>query len=195
MIIVKSSRFWILCLRGEFWKKTCEDVQWKSSVCTHRIHVWCIYLHLVDFYGKCRWIYHTWILWGITLHLKTSVLVVSTRKLDVAFRFSRHLPFPSWWSTWLLSWLAKNKYQKKHEQMSGNKARPIFLSLLFALHSLRISDFLLGSLSMVSFSQPSFANKTRDWRTDRHRTLGRTSPNLSASGRAIIVGQTAKRFG
>ena len=37
----------------------------KSS--THRIHVWYIYLHLVDFYGKCRWIYHTWILWGSLL--------------------------------------------------------------------------------------------------------------------------------
>jgi len=30
---------------------------------SHRIHVWYIYLHLVDFYGKCRQIYHTWILW------------------------------------------------------------------------------------------------------------------------------------
>ena len=33
---------------------------------THRIHVWYIYhyvlLHLVDFYGKCMWIYHAWIL-------------------------------------------------------------------------------------------------------------------------------------
>ena len=27
-----------------------------------RIHVWYIYLHLVDFYGKCSKIYHTWIL-------------------------------------------------------------------------------------------------------------------------------------
>ena len=30
---------------------------------THRIHVWYIYLHLVDFHGKCRYIYHTWMLW------------------------------------------------------------------------------------------------------------------------------------
>ena len=30
---------------------------------THKIHVWHIYLHLVGFYGKCRWIFHTWILW------------------------------------------------------------------------------------------------------------------------------------
>ena len=29
----------------------------------HTIHVWYIYLHLVDFYGKCREIYHTWMLW------------------------------------------------------------------------------------------------------------------------------------
>ena len=26
----------------------------KKSTYTHRIHVWYIYLHLVDFYGKCR---------------------------------------------------------------------------------------------------------------------------------------------
>ena len=40
----------------------------------HRIHVWYIYLHLVDFYGKCRYIYHTWILMGTIvplLHLLT----------------------------------------------------------------------------------------------------------------------------
>ena len=36
----------------------------KLHVSTHRIHVWYIHLHLVDLYGKCRWIYHTWILWG-----------------------------------------------------------------------------------------------------------------------------------
>ena len=36
---------------------------WKQVYHTHRIHVWYIYLHLVDFYGKCRQIYHTWILW------------------------------------------------------------------------------------------------------------------------------------
>ena len=32
---------------------------------THTIHVWYIYLHLVDFYGKCSEIYHTWIVWDI----------------------------------------------------------------------------------------------------------------------------------
>ena len=30
---------------------------------SHRIHVWYIYLHWVDFYGKCRWLYHTRMLW------------------------------------------------------------------------------------------------------------------------------------
>ena len=48
----------------------------KSSECfpiSHSIHVWYIYLHLADFYGKCRWIYHTWILWNgcITFLQKT----------------------------------------------------------------------------------------------------------------------------
>ena len=36
---------------------------WESPfVTTLRIHVWYICLHLVEFYGKCRQIYHTWIL-------------------------------------------------------------------------------------------------------------------------------------
>ena len=36
----------------------------KRNVCiSHRIHVWYIYLHLVDIYGKCSQIYHAWILW------------------------------------------------------------------------------------------------------------------------------------
>ena len=30
---------------------------------SHRIHVWNIYLHLDDFWGKCWYIFHTWILW------------------------------------------------------------------------------------------------------------------------------------
>ena len=39
-----------------------------SEICskpTHPIHVWYIYLHLVDVYGKCREIYHTWMVWVI----------------------------------------------------------------------------------------------------------------------------------
>ena len=38
---------------------------------SHRIHVWYICLHLAVFNGKCRQIYHTWILW---------VLFVATQK-------------------------------------------------------------------------------------------------------------------
>ena len=33
---------------------------------TQTIHVWHIYLHLVDFYGKSRSIYHTWMVWDIS---------------------------------------------------------------------------------------------------------------------------------
>ena len=45
---------------------------WKAGIhvyltIPHRIHVWYVYLHLVDFYGKCRWIMVNipvpWILW------------------------------------------------------------------------------------------------------------------------------------
>ena len=37
----------------------------KTATITHTIHVWHIYLHWVNLYGKCREIYHTWILWVI----------------------------------------------------------------------------------------------------------------------------------
>ena len=39
---------------------------------------WYIYLHLVDFYGKCTEIYHTWILWAIQKQLKKSAFLVNT---------------------------------------------------------------------------------------------------------------------
>ena len=37
-------------------------LQFHTFLVTLRIHVWYICPHLVDFYGKCRQIYHTWIL-------------------------------------------------------------------------------------------------------------------------------------
>ena len=40
-----------------------------NTCISHRIRVWYIYLHLVDFYGKCRYIYHTWMLWVYVLRL------------------------------------------------------------------------------------------------------------------------------
>ena len=44
------------------WKSTSSS--WKIiPIYTHTIHVWYIYLHLVDCYGKCREIYHTWMVW------------------------------------------------------------------------------------------------------------------------------------
>ena len=39
---------------------------------THTIHVWYIHLHLVDFDGKCRQIYHTWIPMGNNAKLELS---------------------------------------------------------------------------------------------------------------------------
>ena len=47
---------------GSICKK--KGLGWNSpTTLSHRVHVWCIYPHLVDFYGKCRYIHHTWILW------------------------------------------------------------------------------------------------------------------------------------
>ena len=43
---------------------------------THTIHVWYIYLHLVDFYGKCRYIDHTWILWVRSVSINRCFLVL-----------------------------------------------------------------------------------------------------------------------
>ena len=48
-----------------------------------------IYLHLVDFYGKCRDIYHTWILWdiqSIDVHkIWTLVTSIACDQLAAAF--------------------------------------------------------------------------------------------------------------
>ena len=44
---------------GGGWERS--DDRWTYPYC--RIHVWYIELHSVDSYGKCREMYHTWILW------------------------------------------------------------------------------------------------------------------------------------
>ena len=46
------------------WERKIRGYHQKKHLSSHTIHVWYIYLHLVDFYSKCRQIYHTWILWG-----------------------------------------------------------------------------------------------------------------------------------
>ena len=40
------------------------DATWEYHSLAHTIHVWYIYLHLVDCYGKCRYIHHTWMVCG-----------------------------------------------------------------------------------------------------------------------------------
>ena len=58
---------------------------------SHRIHVWYVYLHLPYKSTKCRWIYHTWILWASKL-LKLS-----------SFSRSCRVPFNVALLTWNLS--------------------------------------------------------------------------------------------
>ena len=52
-----------------------------------RIHVWYIYLHLVDFYGKCRYIYHTWILWGLEVFFGPGSFFVENGRIHSMFPF------------------------------------------------------------------------------------------------------------
>ena len=58
---------------------------------THTIHVWYIYLHLVDFYGKCREIYHTWIVWDISNYLLGEI-----RGRSDLWKFYMHELFWQW---------------------------------------------------------------------------------------------------
>ena len=61
----------------------------------HMIHVWYIYLNLVDIYGKCRWIYHAGILWGchslmnITLSRMVEVVTFSCKGLGMKKRINK----------------------------------------------------------------------------------------------------------
>ena len=41
---------------------------------TQTLDVWYIYLHLVNFYGRCRYINHTWILWDSLYHRSSMIL-------------------------------------------------------------------------------------------------------------------------
>ena len=54
---------WLVCHVCQIWMWYLYSIESRAKP-KHslRIHVWYIYLHLVDFYGKCREIYHTWIL-------------------------------------------------------------------------------------------------------------------------------------
>ena len=48
---------------------------WCHGYLSHTIHVWYIYLHLVDFYGKCREICHTWIVWVCWMSKKRGAIL------------------------------------------------------------------------------------------------------------------------
>ena len=73
----------------------------------HTIHVWYIYLHLVDFYGKCSWIQHTWMVWdmnyGWYLYIPPFFMWVSTWSfLGCSMVFFRQYDLGSgpkyWWT-------------------------------------------------------------------------------------------------
>ena len=98
------------CKREYFIESVKTEIARLPLIClTHRIHVWYIYLHLVDFYGKCSQIYHTWILWvshlGKYLLLVPSIGHANPSSLEVAawatlHVITRHPTSPS--HTWCL---------------------------------------------------------------------------------------------
>ena len=59
---------------------------------THRIHVWYIYLRLVDYYGKYRQIYHTWIPW---VSQSLFILGFMAGKMNSALHFGHALKLTS----------------------------------------------------------------------------------------------------
>ena len=78
---------------------------------SHSIHVWCIYLHLVDFYGKCKEIYHTWMLWECLLHM--------LQDRQKVFQWQELKPsFPLEWS-WLCFCFEKMQRRQLLQQQVG----------------------------------------------------------------------------
>ena len=57
------------------------NTQKQRNYITLTIHVWYIHLHLVDFYGKCRYIYHAWILWVILEPFDTFCVCMALRNV------------------------------------------------------------------------------------------------------------------
>ena len=67
---------------------------------THTIHLWYIYLHLVDFYGKCskcREICHTWMLWDM---YKTKTCFPKLSPLSLCFNSRRFFAYIHVCPTW-----------------------------------------------------------------------------------------------
>lgn len=66
----------------------------------HRIHVWCIFLHLVDFSDKCRQIYNTWILWSMLWYSSQwHTCVFGSFFPHTAHKLFRRFT-GNWWNSW-----------------------------------------------------------------------------------------------
>ena len=91
----------------------------------HRIHVWYIYLLLVDFYGKCRYIYHTWILWELSY-----LFTHSLRKMNPILTI--------WWTTggWNHHHLSHEKKKKYFPLDSGCLVRILIMAYIAVYNGL-----------------------------------------------------------
>ncbi len=139
---------------------------WKKS---HRIHVWYIYLKLVDYDGKCRWIYHTRILWEMNLSnfpLVSMILLVDVCRLVMVE--SDGVLSPKWsdmstgciWFEFMLLKLWQSMWSKRilkffiSKSLAKNQTKPLKdYRTLEIIHRMASSGDSLGSVIFDRYSR------------------------------------------
>ena len=110
---------------------------------SHRIHVWYIYLHLVDFCGTCRQIYHIWILWDWVFLPSFFVIFPSEPSLICGLRIRRIRLCQGFFSACRWEKLEGTKKVESENnyisylQMISNKWKDPMVSFCFLLNSTR----------------------------------------------------------
>ena len=109
-----------------------------SLVPEESMYIWYIYVHLVDFYGKFRYTYHTWILWGRGLGSK----ITSPNLISVG-EFSCH-GYPLALQKTLTSSLPNPGEHRGAEQVW-------FVDVNFATFNICSCDFLQQTIDIYLF--------------------------------------------
>ena len=79
------------CNRSPKWK--CKHARYRSE----RILIWYIYLHLVDVYGRCSQICHTWKLWRWNISRDLAAILWMSLRPEVHFLHPHcHRELPRW---------------------------------------------------------------------------------------------------
>ncbi len=91
---------------------------------TQRIHVWYIYLRLVDVYRNCSQTYHTWILWDMKYTLKRTLKKWWNYIQTLTTTPSRRIPIKTKASTWRKSRCSTFWGASSHVRKETNSAKP-----------------------------------------------------------------------